>query len=459
MCAQQIDITDNEQAVPINEPTVGELELLAQFREFRATHDIALRDKLVSKFLHLVYSVARRFSGVGESLEDLIQEGSIGLLNAVDLYDPERGVKFSTYACHLITSQIQHYLRDRGRLIRQPAWVQELNTKISRTAEQLLQEFGRDPLPEEIAERLNITEESVQNVLSARELNHIVSLSAPTDTSGDNDMTLLDNEKANVNKLAASLQLPIEDRIVLEEAITSLKPLEQQVVRLYFFADLNQTEIARKLNISVNYSSYLLRRAINKIKAVLEEQRQREVAALIEHETAPAPLGEVVIYDTITGAYTGAYLRIRVAEEIARARRYPTNFTLMLAQVQGLTNDEELMKPMQAAVSQFIRTSIRTVDLLAHMGSGQFALLLPHTGREAKVLGERLCKQLAARAIVPPACLQPLALNIGFAVFPIEGTTAEVLFRRAENALALAAKNGVNTVVSAANTPMLFPRH
>ncbi len=237
------------------------------FANFSRTREIALRDKLVCKYLHLVHSVARRFSGVGESLDDLIQEGSIGLLNAVDLFDPERGVKFSTYACHLITSQIQHYLRDRGRLIRQPAWVQELSTKINRTTEQLSQELGRDPQPDEIAARLNISEESVQNVLAARELNHVVSLSAPADGTGDNEMTLFEKEKLRAKTLAASLQLPIEDRIVLEEAIVTLKSLEQQVVRLFYFGDLNQTEIARKLGISVNYASYLLRRSITKIKA------------------------------------------------------------------------------------------------------------------------------------------------------------------------------------------------
>ena len=115
------------------------------FRAFREAQSLAVARPIGLQALHLVQSVARRFSGLGESLDDLIQEGSIGLLKSVDLFDPERGVKFSTYACHLITSQIQHYLRDRGRLIRQPAWVQELNTKVSRATEQLAQELGRDP--------------------------------------------------------------------------------------------------------------------------------------------------------------------------------------------------------------------------------------------------------------------------------------------------------------------------
>lgn len=455
MCSQQINISDDAPVLSSNE-----LETFTLFREFRETREIALRDKLVCKYLHLVHSVARRFSGVGESLDDLIQEGSIGLLNAVDLFDAERGVKFSTYACHLITSQIQHYLRDRGRLIRQPAWVQELNTKINRMSEQLSQELGRDPQPAEIADRLSITEDSVQNVMAARELNHVVSLSAPADGSGDNEMTLLEKEKLRSKRLAASLQLPIEDRIVLEEAITTLKTLEQQVVRLFFFGDLNQTEIARKLGISVNYSSYLLRRSITKIKTLFEEQHRQEMASQIENDIPrfPSTTGNVVIYDTVTGVYTGDYLRVRVAEEIARARRYPTNFALMLAQVQGLVGDAEEIQPALSAVGQMIRISTRMVDLLAHLGHGNFALLLPHTGREAKVLGERLCTQIATRELLPSSYAEPLALNIGFAVFPMEGTTVDMLFQRSECAVGLAVKNGPNTVMSAVNTPMPFPR-
>ena len=444
MCATNTDTTTtNASSTRTSEP-----DNLAQFRAFRETREVALRDLLVNRYLHLVQSVARRFSGMGESLDDLIQEGSIGLLNAVDLFDPERGVKFSTYACHLITSQIQHYLRDRGRLIRQPAWVQELNTKVTRASEQIAQELGRDAQPAEVAERLSISEESVQNVLAARELNRVVSLSAPTDGSGETDLSLLEKEKLPANKLAA-LQLPVEDRIVLEEAINGLKPLEQKVVRLFFFADLNQTEIARKLGISVNYSSYLLRRSISKIKTVLDEQRIQEATAMLDIEAPAVQIPEdVPTYDPVAGVYSAAYLRARVAEEIARSRRYPTNFALMLARVHGLTGTSDELQAVLTAIGNKLRLSTRIVDLTAHLGSGLFALLLPHTGREAKVLGERLCHQLTTREIVPVS-VASLTLNVGYAVFPMEGTTVEMLYDRAERALDAAVKAGPGTVQGA----------
>src|SRR5512147_756580 len=97
-------------------------EIDATAREYRRTRDIALRDRLISQHLYLVQTVARKFSGLGESYEDLLQEGAMGLINAVDLYDPDRRVQFSTYATHLVEGQIRHYLRDKGKLIKQPAW-------------------------------------------------------------------------------------------------------------------------------------------------------------------------------------------------------------------------------------------------------------------------------------------------------------------------------------------------
>jgi len=427
--------------------TASEIETLALFRSFREARGTAIRDQIVSRYLNLVQSVARRFSGMGESTEDLIQEGAIGLLNAVDLFDPDRGVKFSTYACHLITSQIQHYLRDRGRLIRQPAWVQELNTKVTRVTEQLSQELGRDPTPAEVAERLNISVESVVNVLAARSLNRVMSLNAPAEGANDTELSLIEKEKVSTTKLAA-LQLPVEDRIVLDEAIRGLKELEQKVVRLFFFGDLNQTEIARKLGISVNYSSYLLRRAIAKIKATLEEQRTQEVAVMVEQETPlPAP-ADFPTFDPATGVYSREYLRLRLAEEIARGRRYPTNFALLLISTLGLEGTaEEHLPPLLAAIGQMLRVSTRIVDLTAHLGNGRFGLLLPHTGREARVLGDRLCCLITTRELLPPNQTTPLAFSVGYAVFPMEGTTVEMLFDRAEHALSLAIKEGPNTVM------------
>lgn len=423
----------------LTSPTLSpsEVDINATFCAFRESQSLALRDQLVCKHLHLVHNVARRFSGLGESIDDLIQEGTIGLLRAVDLFDPDRNVKFSTYACHLITSQIQHYLRDRGRLIRQPAWVQELNTKVTKASEQLTQELGRDPQPAEVAERLNLPETSIYNVLATRELNCVVSLTATTDVTGECDSSINEKDSFEAAKLAA-LELPFEERLALEEAVNTLKTLEQQVIRLYFYEDLNQSEIARKLGISVNYSSYLLRRSIGKIKAVLENQQLAENAVLHPAETPAMMPQNISTFDAVSGLYTGAYLRARIAEEIARVRRYPTNFALMLACISAPPQENETTA-LTVAIGQILRQNTRIIDLIAYLDTDRFALLLPHTGREARVLGDRLSRQFST--LIPPGfTTPPFTFQYGFAVYPIDGTTVETLFKRAQHMMTVTNK-------------------
>jgi len=431
----------------INTDALGDVPdadgLLQELSEYRASHDLGLRDKLVCDNLNLVHSVARRFSGMGESLDDLIQEGTIGLLNAVDMFDADRGVKFSTYASHLITGNIQHYLRDRGRLIRQPAWVQELSSRVTKATEELSQKLGYEPQPDEIALHLELTTESINTVHAARDLSYVVSLTTPTEM-GDNEMNLADNDKLLLDKLTM-LQLPLEDRIVIEEALGTLRELEQKVVQLYFFGGLNQTEIAHKLSISINYTSYLLRRSMNKLKAILEEKHGGEQKK-VETQHVPIVRESLPHFDDIVGVYTGSYLRERVEEEVARSQRYPTNFTLMLAAVRGIPKDPDEQIPVLQAIGTMMRSSTHNVDLTAYQGNGRFALHLPHTGREARVLGERLCQKITNSSVLGNNA--KITFNVGYAVFPIDGADANVLFNRAEKALRSAVREGKNNTVA-----------
>src|SRR5207237_10377493 len=107
-------------------------------------------DTIVGQYTNLVESIARRVSGAAEPTEDLVQEGYIGLITAVDGFNPSKGVKFSTYATHFVIGQIKHYLRDKGKIIKEPAWLQELNQKVTRVMETLSQELGRVPTNGEI---------------------------------------------------------------------------------------------------------------------------------------------------------------------------------------------------------------------------------------------------------------------------------------------------------------------
>src|SRR5438067_450635 len=147
---------------------LSESEVNLLLREYRETRSQEIRDQIVIQYTNLVESIARRFAGSAEPTEDLVQEGFIGLITAVDGYDPDKGVKFSTYATHFVIGQIKHCLRDRGKIIKEPAWLQELNQKVTRVVESLSQELGRMPTHAEIAKLMGMTEESITDLLTTR---------------------------------------------------------------------------------------------------------------------------------------------------------------------------------------------------------------------------------------------------------------------------------------------------
>jgi RNA polymerase sigma-B factor len=412
-------------------------------REYRKTGEIALRDRLISQHLYLVQTVARKFSGLGESYEDLLQEGAMGLINAVDLYDPERGVQFSTYATHLVEGQIRHYLRDKGKLIKQPAWVQELTTKILKATEVLTQELDREPTLAEVAERVGSTQDTVRKMLEAKERSKVASLDS---ASGDDDEggPAVDPEKLR-SQTAEDAQLPIEDRIFLRESMLRLKSLEQKVVHHFYYLDLNQTEIARKLGISVNYASYLLRGAVAKLKKSFEAQQAAAAAAVATEAPAsswpagasysisarPAPA------DPETKLATESYFVERLSQEVERARRYPQQFSVLLLEPDARDASEE----EHLALARLLRTNVRSIDLVAALRGPQFGLLLPHTGREATVLAERIVRAVSTRLRAGEG---PMTVSIGVSIFPTNGRTVEALLSAAEEALQEARTQGGN---------------
>src|SRR5438445_3446161 len=163
--------------MPIETPRrLSDPEVNHLLREYKSTKRQEIRDTIVVQYTNLVESIARRLSGSAEPTEDLVQEGFIGLITAVDGYDPDKGVKFSTYATHFVIGQIKHCLRDRGKIIKEPAWLQELNQKVTRVIESLSQELGRMPTHGEIAKVMGMTEDSITDLLTTREVFKVASL-------------------------------------------------------------------------------------------------------------------------------------------------------------------------------------------------------------------------------------------------------------------------------------------
>ncbi len=226
-----------------------------------------VRDALVVQHLNLVRFLAHKFSNRGEPLEDLIQVGTLGLLNAIDRFETGRGVEFTTYATPTIVGEIKRYFRDKGWAVKVPRRLQERNLAVHRARERLSASLDRSPSVGEIAEYLGLSAESV---LEAQELGrayNVVSLdNAIEGEGGDGAPQRLADL---VGAADAELEL-LEDRAAIERAVHVLAGRERAVVYLRFFESVSQTEIARRLNVSQMQVSRMQARALAKMRAFLE---------------------------------------------------------------------------------------------------------------------------------------------------------------------------------------------
>src|SRR5438132_540964 len=163
----------------------GRDELRQKFEQYSSTRDPGLREALVTAHLGLAEYLARRFTNRGEPLDDLVQVASVGLLKAVDRFDPGRGLEFSTYATPTIVGELKRHFRDKGWAVRVPRRIQELHLRLGKVVSSLSQDLGRSPTIAEIAERAGASEEEVLEAMEAGRAYRFASLDAPG--SGDED--------------------------------------------------------------------------------------------------------------------------------------------------------------------------------------------------------------------------------------------------------------------------------
>lgn len=366
--------------------------------EYHRTGNLEIRDRIVEQFPTLVESIARRFVNTGEPLEDLIQEGYVGLLNAIDLYKPDKGTKFSTYATHFIIGQIKHYLRDRGKIIKVPAWIQELHQKLTRVVDSLSQQLGRQPTSAEIGAVMNMDEKQVEYLLSTSELFRVGSLEAGEDEE-DEHFPGADLEKLE-HPDSITLQIATEERVVLEHAMERLKDIERQVLYAFFYEELSQTEIAQRLGISCNYVSHILRNSTKKLRKILvtEEVKDAQAQMMRMQQRMMATeeeLSQPSIVDPITTCYNRRYFESRLDEEINRASRYGYTLGLVIIRVGGSQMfirqyGLSLFEGVMARLAPRLRAKIRKADIPARIDVSDMAIILPYTGEQAEVVRQRL---------------------------------------------------------------------
>ena len=210
--------------------------------EYRKTGDRRAIEEILALHGKLLGHLVRRYAGSsGEPYEDLLQVGYVGLIKAVAGYDADSGAKFCSYAYAMISGEIRHHLRDT-QLVKKPRWARSLYASVSEATRRLTVELGRPPMVEEIADEVNVSPEGIMELMKLYLDTSIVSLDGAEDEAGVDLSAIRSIEHE-------SFSLPIEDRIQLEQALMSLNELQRKVVYLFFYKDLSQTEIGKRLGL------------------------------------------------------------------------------------------------------------------------------------------------------------------------------------------------------------------
>jgi len=238
--------------------------LMRTFEAFATSRDPKLRDDLIEAHLGLAEYLARRFANRGEPLDDLVQVASLGLVKAVERFDPARGLEFTTFATPTIVGELKRHFRDKGWAVRVPRRVQELHLRVTRVIDDLALELGRSPTVQEIAQRAGTTEDEVVEAVDAGSAYRSASLDAGRSDDDESPGLLgqlgeLDPELARAERRAA-----------LGPLISELPEREQVMLYLRFYEGMTQSEIAKRLGISQMHVSRLLSRSLQQLRELAE---------------------------------------------------------------------------------------------------------------------------------------------------------------------------------------------
>jgi RNA polymerase sigma-B factor len=233
------------------------------FERYRDDGDRAARDALVERFLPLALHLARRYRGAGGHAEDLQQVASIGLLNAIERYDPDRGIAFSSFAVPTIIGEIKRYFRDKGWAVRVPRELQERALTVERVGDELERDLGRPPTVAHLADKLDATVEQVLEARAAAHAHHGVSLDRP---GGDDDEGRSLVETLGYTDTGFG---EAEDAVAFDGLLKGLDERQRVVLHLRFRDDLTQAEIGELIGISQMHVSRLIRQAIEELRATV----------------------------------------------------------------------------------------------------------------------------------------------------------------------------------------------
>jgi RNA polymerase sigma-B factor len=243
----------------------GPLDEAALFRAYTRHGDLLARERLITRYLPLAESMARRFArGIRD--DDFVQVASFGLIKAIDRFDPEKGVAFSSFAVPTIVGELKRYRRDHGWAVRPPRGLMELALKLPKETDRLHAKFGRSPTMSELAEALGVTTEEVLEAVEAGNAAHATSLDTPVGDE-DRDGSLLDSFGAEDQRIERADEL-----LTILPSLKTFPPRERLILFLRFERDMTQSEIAEQVGISQMHVSRLLRKSLDRLRELADAQ-------------------------------------------------------------------------------------------------------------------------------------------------------------------------------------------
>jgi RNA polymerase sigma-B factor len=243
----------------------GSIELFERWHRFE---DRRARDELIERFLPLARKLARRYVPSSEPYEDLVQVASLGLVKAVERFDPTRGFAFTSFAVPTIVGELKRYFRDSGWALHVDRSAQERARKITDAQHQITARTGRSPTINELAQFLEMSEEEVLDGLQTAEAYDAISLDAPLKNDEDGTTTRLDAIGGEDERLGL-----VDEQATIFAAARHLTKRERQILFLRFGEDLTQTEIAERVGVSQMQVSRLLRRSVQRLRELTDDRR------------------------------------------------------------------------------------------------------------------------------------------------------------------------------------------
>jgi RNA polymerase sigma-B factor len=259
------DAADDQRANAAVVRVARALEDRRLLERYHREADPAAREALVERFLPLARQLARRYQRAGEPLDDLIQVASLGLLKAIERFDPARETAFSSFAVPTILGELKRHFRDKGWSVRVPRDLQELAVKVDRVGADMGRTLGRAPTTDELAKQLGVTHEQVLEAREAAGAYRAVSLDRPRG-DGDDEGELVDALGTEDHGFAVA-----EDSATVQRLMRVLTEREREVLRLRFEEDLTQSEIGIRVGVSQMHVSRLIRQSVARLRATAEK--------------------------------------------------------------------------------------------------------------------------------------------------------------------------------------------